>query len=445
MAQGNGEPVDIIDMSINKVVKLIRGEKGTVVRLIVFAADKGFDSKPKTISITRDKVQLKESEAKGEIKSVHLSSLDPKLRKIILERKVTAELASDDAKDKSDEVKTEPAQKLDPKLDKKVKIGVITVPSFYADFKAVNSGDPNAKTLTTDVINIIMQMRKSKIDGLILDLRSNGGGSLDEAIRLTGLFIPEGPVVQICSGKGLSPRVQSDKSGLVYYDGPLVVMVNKFSASASEIFAGAIQDYHRGVIVGDKKTHGKGTVQTVFDLDRLFRLPSLFKLPPSGTLKFTIQKFYRVTGASTQKKGVCTGYYFSCIYGLYGNGVKKHCHMFWSGMRLLKLSTNRMIQRIYTLSSLRELSIARRQADDKFKLLTEEILDFKKEMEDKSISLNKATREAKRKKNEKLEDKRKKLFHINSRVDKDEDNDEEDLYLDETINIMVDAIKLNKK
>ena len=162
VAQGNGEPVDIIDMSINKVVKLIRGEKGTVVRLTVFAADKGFDSKPKTISITRDKVQLKESEAKGEIKLVHLSSLDPKLREIILERKVTAELAKADDEDQPAEIEKDAVKKLDPKFDEKVKIGVITVPSFYADFKAVNSGDPNAKTLTTDVINVLMQMRKEK-------------------------------------------------------------------------------------------------------------------------------------------------------------------------------------------------------------------------------------------------------------------------------------------
>jgi len=444
VAQGDGEPVDIIDWSISKVVKIVRGEKGTVVRLTVFAADKGFNSKPKTISITRDKVQLKESEAKGEVKEVYLSSLDPKLREIILERKVTADLA--EVKDESKPVasKKEARQELDKKFDEKVKIGVITVPSFYADFKAVSQGDPNAKTLTTDVINIIMQMRKEKIDGLILDLRSNGGGSLDEAIRMTGLFIPEGPVVQICSGKGLSPRVKSDESGLVYYDGPLVVMVNKFSASASEIFAGAIQDYHRGVIVGDKKTHGKGTVQTVFDLDRLFRLPSLFKLPPSGTLKFTIQKFYRVTGASTQKKGVVPDIIFPSYTDYMETGEEQLPHVLeWDETSEAKFTAYDKAN--LHLDVLRKQSIARRQSDEKFKLLTAEILDFKKEMEDKSLSLNKKTREAKRKKNEAQEEKRKKLLHLNSRGEDDADNEEEDLYLDETINIMVDAIKLRKK
>ena len=444
VAQGHGEPVDIIDWSISKVVKIVRGEKGTVVRLSVFAADKGFNSKPKTISITRDKVQLKESEAKGEIKMVHLSSLDPKLREIILERKVTADLAKVEDKSDSAKAKAEDIKVLDKKYDSKVKIGVITVPSFYADFKAVSNGDPNAKTLTTDVINVLMQMRKEKIDGLILDLRSNGGGSLDEAIRLTGLFIPEGPVVQICSGKGLSPRVKSDKSGLVFYDGPLVVMVNKFSASASEIFAGAIQDYNRGVIVGDKKTHGKGTVQTVFGLDRLFRLPSLFKLPPSGTLKFTIQKFYRVTGASTQKKGVVPDIIFPAYTDYMETGEEKLPHVLeWDETSEAKFKAlDKADLHIEQLSS---QSLARRRSDKKFKLLTEEILDFKKEMEDKSISLNKVTREAKRKKNEKQEDKRKKLLHINSRGEEDADNEEADLYLDETINIMVDAIKLDKK
>ncbi len=421
VAQGNGESVDIIDMPISKVVKLVRGETGTVVNLTVFVGEKGLNSKPEVISITRDKVQLKESEAKGEIKTVKLSSLDPKAR-LLIESK-------DDA--------------VDSKFDREVRVGVITIPSFYADFTAVQNRDPNAKTLTTDVMNILMDMRKQKLDGLILDLRSNGGGSLEESIRLTGLFIPEGPVVQICSGKGMSPKVKSDDSGITFYDGPLIVMVNKFSASASEIFAGAIQDYHRGVVVGDQKTHGKGTVQTVFDLDRLFRLPSLFKLPPSGTLKFTIQKFYRVTGASTQKKGVVPDLIFPSFTDYMELGEERLPHVLeWDETSKADFET--FDRSKLQIKKLTNLSVKRRASNEKFKVLVSEIKDFEVEVKDKYVSLNKKERESKRKKSEAMADKRRALLIPESKKKGDEDEEEVDLYIDETIQIMVDLIGFNK-
>ncbi len=180
---------------------------------------------------------------------------------------------------------------------KNLKLGVITLPSFYMDFEAYQKGDPNYTSTTRDVQRLIKELQVEKIDGIVLDLRNNGGGSLTEAIDLTGLFIKDGPVVQVKNSAN-KIEVGADDDPAVVYNGPLVVMTNRFSASASEIFAGAIQDYHRGVVVGES-TFGKGTVQTVIDLSRFINDEEQV-----GELKLTFQKFYRVTGSSTQNKGV---------------------------------------------------------------------------------------------------------------------------------------------
>jgi carboxyl-terminal processing protease len=179
-----------------------------------------------------------------------------------------------------------------------LKFGVITLPNFYMDFDAYQKGDPNYTSTTRDVQRLIKELQAEKIDGLALDLRNNGGGSLAEAIDLTGLFIKDGPVVQV-KNSGNKIEVWKDDDDAVAYNGPLIVLTNRFSASASEIFAGAIQDYHRGVIIGES-TYGKGTVQSVLDLSRFIKSPG----EPVGELKITFQKFYRVTGSSTQHKGV---------------------------------------------------------------------------------------------------------------------------------------------
>jgi carboxyl-terminal processing protease len=177
-------------------------------------------------------------------------------------------------------------------------MGVITLPSFYLDFEAYQKGDPNYTSTTRDVQKLIMELKADGIDGLALDLRNNGGGSLQEAIDLTGLVIKDGPVVQVKNSAN-KIEVGSDDDSSIMYNGPLVVLTNRFSASASEIFAGAIQDYHRGIVVGES-TYGKGTVQTVIDLSRFINEPN----EKVGDLKLTFQKFYRVTGSSTQHKGV---------------------------------------------------------------------------------------------------------------------------------------------
>lgn len=251
-----GDMVDVVDMKLNDVVKLIRGRAGTVVRLGVIPGGVG---EMKVINITRAKIELKDSEARGVI--------------------------------------FEEGKKAD---GKPYKVGVIDLPSFYMDMEAARAGGA-FKSTTVDVKKIIDDFNEKGVDALILDLRHNGGGSLTEAINLTGLFIEDGPVVQVKDPDG---RVQhyDDLDRAQAWKGPLVVMTSKFSASASEILAGAIQDYGRGLIVGDTSTHGKGTVQSLLDLG-----PQMFRIanPPNlGALKLTMQQFYRPNGDSTQKRGV---------------------------------------------------------------------------------------------------------------------------------------------
>lgn len=250
-----GAIVDTVDMKLSDVVALVRGKAGTIVRLQVAPAS---GAENQTYDITRAKIELKDSEARSEI----LEEADG---------------------------------------DKTVRVGVIDLPSFYMDMEAARNGDSDFKSTTRDVALLLEDFRAKHVDAVILDLRQNGGGSLTEAISLTGLFIDQGPIVQV---KDRDNRVQhyDDMEPGVAWDGPLVVLTSKFSASASEIFAGAIQDYRRGIIVGDSSTHGKGTVQTLLDLGRqLFRVPNAPKL---GALKITVQQFYRPNGDSTQNRGV---------------------------------------------------------------------------------------------------------------------------------------------
>jgi len=256
VAQGNAEFEDVVDMKLSKVVEKIRGKKGTVVRLQVIPGDAADPSKSQIIEITRDVVKLKESEAKAEILDVEGPN------------------------------------------GKKTRIGWITLPLFYAN---MNGGGP-AKSTTEDVAVLLSRLKQEDIQGLVMDLRKDGGGSLEEAINLTGLFIPRGPVVQAKDPNG-KITVSSDMNPGIAYSGPMVVVMNRLSASASEIFAAALQDYGRAVIVGDERSFGKGTVQTVLDIGKVMPFFSL-GAADAGALKLTIQKFYRVLGGSTQLKGV---------------------------------------------------------------------------------------------------------------------------------------------
>jgi carboxyl-terminal processing protease len=254
VAQGKEEPIDVAGMRLDDVVKKIKGPKGTEVRLTV----KKVDGSIKVISIIRDEVETEETFAKSSI-------------------------VEKDGK----------------------RYGIIYLPKFYISFENKENRDAYK-----DIAVEIERLKAQNIDGLVMDLRDNGGGSLETVVKMVGLFIPEGPVVQV-KGPGRNPEILPDPDKKVQYDGPLVVMINNFSASASEIFAAAIQDYKRGIVVGSKHSYGKGTVQNVIDLNQFIRGNSYGDL---GALKTTIQKFYRINGGSTQREGVMSDIVFPDRY-----------------------------------------------------------------------------------------------------------------------------------
>ncbi|WP_348342041.1 carboxy terminal-processing peptidase [Ignavibacterium sp.] len=255
VAQGeDGEFEDVIGWRVNDVVKLIRGEKGTVVRLLVIPAGSDLNAKPKEVKLVRDKVKLEDQAAKSNLLEIENNG-------------------------------------------QKFRIGVINIPKFYSDFEAQRNGE-DGKSTTKDVRRLISELEQKNIDGLIIDLRNDGGGSLTEAVELTGLFIKDGPVVQVRNSSN-NIEINKDPDPSIIYNGPLAVMVNRFSASASEIFAAAIQDYGRGIIIGEN-TYGKGTVQNLIDLN-MFTNRKNTRL---GQVKLTVAKFYRINGKTTQRLGV---------------------------------------------------------------------------------------------------------------------------------------------
>jgi carboxyl-terminal processing protease len=256
VGQGAGGPVkDVIGWRVDDVVALIRGPKGTTVVLDVLPADAPIDAKPKRVSIVREQVKLEQQAARKDLIEV-------------------------------------------PSESGTRRIGLITLPTFYHDFEGQRRGDPDYRSSTRDVARLIGELKREGIDGLIIDLRDNGGGSLAEATQLAGLFIDRGPVVQVRDAQG-RVQIESDRDRGVAWDGPLAVLVNRTSASASEIFAAAMQDYGRALIIG-QNTYGKGTVQNLIDLDQVAENDS----PKFGQVKLTVAQFFRVNGGSTQHRGV---------------------------------------------------------------------------------------------------------------------------------------------
>jgi len=256
VAQGPAEFVDVREMRLDKVVEMIRGKKGTRVRLLVIPSDAADPSRRKNVELVRDEIKLKDQEARADIIIRKDENGDP------------------------------------------IKLGWLTLPSFYADM------DRHQKSTTRDVLALLKRLKKENIAGLVVDLRRNGGGSLEEALSLTGLFLKSGPIVQTKDYNG-SIRISSDPDPGIAYSGPLIVLTSRQSASASEIFAAALQDYGRAVIVGDKNTFGKGTVQTILPIGRFASLLGSHS-EEDGALKLTIQKFYRIAGGSTQLHGVAS-------------------------------------------------------------------------------------------------------------------------------------------
>ncbi len=272
VAQGDNNFTDVVDMKLRDVVKLIRGKRGTPVQLRVLPATKG---EPVVLDLTRQTVQLKDQEARADI--------------------------------------VEQGKKAD---GSPYRVGVIDLPSFYADVRGLGGVK---KSATEDTRRILKDFQAKGVDGVVLDLRRNGGGSLNEALALTGLFLDRGPIVQVKGFQGRVQRHDDPESGTMY-GGPLLVLVSRFSASASEILAGAVQDYGRGLVVGDSATHGKGTVQTVLDLKNQFQGADL---PNLGAIKLTIQQFYRVNGDSTQSRGVAADIVLPALTEHYGVGEKE--------------------------------------------------------------------------------------------------------------------------
>ena len=348
VGQGDEEPVDIIGMKLRRIVDMIRGEKGTPVKLLIRPGDAADPSTRKEIILTRDVVNLDSARARGAIFEVP-----------------------------NDAGSTRP-------------LGVISLPAFYGP-DASAAGPQNSAT--DDVKELIRRMQEVGIDGLVLDLRNNGGGLLTEAIDLTGLFISRGPVVQVRSYYG-AVKVDSDEDPAIAYAGPLAVMVSKFSASASEIVAGALQNYGRAVVVGDSHTHGKGTVQTVIEMKNLIQ-PLARSDTPTGATKLTIQKFYLPNGSSTQLEGVVPDIILPSHEDLLPVGERDLPNaLVWDEIPTSFFDGTPLNARI--LEPLRAASLARRAELEEFVYLTESIDWFRDLRDRKTISLNLTERLAQR-------------------------------------------------
>ena len=344
VAQGSGEFNDVRDMRLDKVVDQIRGKKGTHVRLMVIPADAPDPSKRKTIELVRDEIKLKDQEARADV---------------IIKDKANGE---------------------------QVRLGWITLPSFYADM------DKHQKSTTRDVLTLLKRLKKENISGLIIDLRRNGGGSLEEAIALTGLFLKSGPIVQTKGSNG-NIVVSSDPDPGIAYSGPMIVLTSRQSASASEIFAAALQDYGRALIVGDKNTFGKGTVQTILEIGRFTSLLGN-RSQDDGALKLTIQKFYRVAGGSTQLHGVASDIVLPTLSDLpeFGEGALKNCLPYDEvpKAKFTKWSEGRGL----FIDELKRRSEARVQADPEFHYVMEDMERLRKRLDENRISLNEDVRRA---------------------------------------------------
>lgn len=347
VAQGNAPFEDVVNMNLEKVAERIRGKKGTLVRLLVIPGDSTDGSKRKLIELTRDEVKLKDQQAKAEVIDLKRTDGDT------------------------------------------TRIGWITLPSFYANIDARAATSPQADT-TRDVMLLLKRLEQEGIQGLVMDLRKNGGGSLQEAINLTGLFIPRGPIVQVKDNTGrVSVSYCDDAKNM--YKGPLIVLVNHLSASASEIFAAALQDYGRAVIVGDSRTFCKGTVQTVLDVGRFMPFFSL-AATDAGSLKLTIQKFYRIEGGSTQLKGVESDIVLPSLLDnpQIGEGALPNALPY---DEVPAVAFHRYSGNLF-LDQLRARSAERIAADPEFVYIREDMERLRKRLEDNTISLNEKERRA---------------------------------------------------
>jgi carboxyl-terminal processing protease len=390
VTQENGVTVDILHWPLYKAVGVIRGKKGSKVILTVIPASDISGSRTVKIQLVRDEVKLEDQEAKGEVVTV-------------------------------------------PGSDGKTNtLGVIDLPVFYADMKNRNSGGAEYKSSTRDVARLIADMKEKQVQGLILDLRDNGGGSLAESVEMTGLFFPSGPVVQVRESRGV--QVLNDQDPDTLYDGPLVVLVNRRSASASEILAAALQDYGRAIIVGDSKTHGKGTVQSWQPLDE--RTPGL------GSIKVTTHSFYRVAGGSTQMKGVVPDITIPSVLDVLEVGEEYLPHAIpWTVISMARYQKFGDLSP--WISELKRNSEGRRARDSRFMVQKDVIERVRKHQQISDISLNLQERldlAREEKGLDKAQDEV--LGEADATKDPAQKNPEKDLVLREAERILADLIRL---
>lgn len=398
VAQGEtGEMIDVYGWRIDDVVQLIRGEKGTTVRLQILRANDTPDLPTDEISLVRDKIKLEEQSAKSEIIYINQDGTN-------------------------------------------FKLGVIDVPAFYVDFKAKGEGDNDYKSTTRDVKKLLTELMIEKVDGVIIDLRENGGGSLQEAIELSGLFIEEGPVVQVKDSRGII-EVSRDPDPKIFYDGPLAVMVNRYSASASEIFSAAIQDYGRGIILGEQ-TYGKGTVQNLLDLNNFIPI----KKQELGQIKLTIAKFYRITGSSTQKLGVMPDISFPSIGREDFGESSNPSALKWDLINTTEFERYADLHGYFP--ALLEKHKVRIANDIEFQFIYEDIEEYKENKDKNTFSLNAEVRKNEREKSEAKkqarEEARQKKVELNiaAKEVESEDTKIDDPVLEESGRILSDFIVL---
>ncbi len=347
----SGSITDVIGWRLDDVVDLIRGAKDTTVRLEVLPTDAGPDGKHQLIALVRKKVNIEEQAAKSSVIEVKRGDVDRH-------------------------------------------IGVITLPTFYEDFDARRRGDADYKSATHDVAKLLAALKKQNVDGVLIDLRNNGGGSLSEAIDLTGLFVGKGPVVQVRNANGRIEQGNNTHINMVW-DGPLAVLVNRNSASASEIFAGAIQDYGRGLIIGEP-TYGKGTVQNLVDLDQMGQSEKT----AYGELKMTIQQFFRVDGASTQLRGVTPDIAFPITADFAQNGEQTYTNALpWAAVPVADYTPTSDLKTIVPM--LETLHTERTAKEKDWQAYEADIADWRKLRKETAISLNEQVRRRERDEQEK--------------------------------------------
>ncbi|MAC91453.1 MAG: tail-specific protease, partial [Woeseiaceae bacterium] len=388
IAQGiDGELTDVIGWRLDDVVQLIRGPENTVVRLQILPEGMAPGEQIKIIDLTRDQIKLEESAAKSEI------------------------------------IETE-------RNEEKYKIGVIDIPSFYRDYRALKSGDEEFTSTSSDVKRLLNNLNKEKIDALIIDLRNNGGGHLTEATALTGLFIDNGPVVQLRNANGRISRLDDpDPVPRSSYNGPMIVLVNRYSASASEIFAAAIQDYGRGIVIG-QQTYGKGTVQNLYALDQYVRRND----DELGQLTLTIGKYYRVTGESTQNRGVIPDIKLPSYIDKSKTGESsRDSSLPWDTIKPSRFKKGKSLDSI--IKFLLSQHENRMENDPDLILLKEDIEESLKYRKKTSVSLNLKERIEEREENK---IRKEQLVDEKNNSDEDQDNEDRDINLYEAADIATD-------